>query len=214
MARCWVHIRTRWHWRRGRNGTRTSFRWPSSFGPAALRTLIPTTVGFAHWTRAPSTLSRRVLPEPGRLDEGGISTSISGWRRNGSEHELAESLAGAFRGAVRRRTLPLFGRTAIGMSGGLDSLGHRLGRAAGGEPLAGSRCMTKTTWRFRSRSPSVTRWRSIGYPCGGSSSITVTRRSREPGSPGHGLFREQSLPGGSDPTSGRRSRQPPNRMLL
>jgi len=38
-----------------------------------------------------------------------------------SEEDLAEQLAAAFRNAVQRRTLPLFGTTGIGMSGGLDS---------------------------------------------------------------------------------------------
>lgn len=38
-----------------------------------------------------------------------------------SEQDLAEALAAGFRKAVRRRTLPLFGRTGVGLSGGLDS---------------------------------------------------------------------------------------------
>ena len=38
-----------------------------------------------------------------------------------SEDVLADELAAAFKQAVRRRTLPLFGRTGVGLSGGLDS---------------------------------------------------------------------------------------------
>ncbi|HHY86069.1 MAG TPA: hypothetical protein GYA07_11150, partial [Verrucomicrobia bacterium] len=38
-----------------------------------------------------------------------------------TEDALAEQLLGAFRSAVRRRTLPRFGKTAISLSGGLDS---------------------------------------------------------------------------------------------
>jgi asparagine synthase (glutamine-hydrolysing) len=38
-----------------------------------------------------------------------------------TEQDLAKELAEAFGKAVRRRTLPLFGRTGIGLSGGLDS---------------------------------------------------------------------------------------------
>lgn len=38
-----------------------------------------------------------------------------------AEPELAEELAEAFSNAVRRRTLPIFGTTGIGLSGGLDS---------------------------------------------------------------------------------------------
>lgn len=42
---------------------------------------------------------------------------------NASEAALAEQLADAFRNAVNRRTLPLLGPVAIGLSGGLDSRG-------------------------------------------------------------------------------------------
>jgi asparagine synthase (glutamine-hydrolysing) len=38
-----------------------------------------------------------------------------------TEDELAQHLATAFRNSVKRRTLPLFGRTAVALSGGLDS---------------------------------------------------------------------------------------------
>ena len=41
--------------------------------------------------------------------------------RGGSDGELPEQLAMAFRNAVRRRTAPRLGKTAIGLSGGLDS---------------------------------------------------------------------------------------------
>lgn len=40
---------------------------------------------------------------------------------NASEEDLAEELAVAFRRAVQRRTLPRLGRTAVALSGGLDS---------------------------------------------------------------------------------------------
>jgi len=39
----------------------------------------------------------------------------------GGEADLAAELAGALRNAVRRRTLPRLGRTAVALSGGLDS---------------------------------------------------------------------------------------------
>jgi len=41
--------------------------------------------------------------------------------RRASEWELAEELASGFKAAVRRRALPIFGKTAIALSGGLDS---------------------------------------------------------------------------------------------
>jgi asparagine synthase (glutamine-hydrolysing) len=40
---------------------------------------------------------------------------------NASEEDLADALAGAWRTALRRRTLPRLGRVAVALSGGLDS---------------------------------------------------------------------------------------------
>jgi asparagine synthase (glutamine-hydrolysing) len=38
-----------------------------------------------------------------------------------TEWDLAEELSASFRNAIRRRTLPMFGRVGVGLSGGLDS---------------------------------------------------------------------------------------------
>ncbi len=49
-----------------------------------------------------------------------------------SEEEIAVELADAFRNSVRRRTLPLFGLTAVALSGGLDSRTILAGCPVGG----------------------------------------------------------------------------------
>ncbi len=74
------------------------------------------------------------------------------------EWQLGEQLAGAFRNAVRRRTLPRLGRVAVGLSGGLDS------RAILSAALPASHLVGITL--FDEVNPEVDSAKSVAEACG------------------------------------------------